>query len=383
MNIDKEAFEFLDTLFKSHGFEIRLCGGAVRDMMLGQVPHDLDFCTNATPVDMLHMECDNISIIRTGMAHGTLTFMNLLGSFEVTTLRNDVETDGRHAKVVFTDSWEEDAARRDFTINAMSMNLQGRVFDYFTGAEDLENGVVKFVGNADDRIKEDALRMIRWMRFEARFGKSTKDREAEHAIIRNADLIRKVSPERIWQEIKSASKGNNFHSFMMDMVAHFGIFHRFGIRANLCGKAKFENINEFMIKFPTFGMAAFLNVEEAQTFAETFKLSSKEKDELVFFAEMKNFHFYKEFIENSIEEDCNREWIMAACKFQGLDLGAVHAETFIKPIFPIKGGDLIVPGLFAAGPRVGTALNNLKEEWVKSRFTLTKEQLLNIHYSNL
>lgn len=375
MDIDKEAFEFLDALFKSHGFEIRLCGGAVRDMLLGQVPKDLDFCTNATPVDMLHMESDNVRILQTGIDHGTLTFMNLLGSFEVTTLRNDVETDGRHAKVVFTDSWKDDAARRDFTINAMMMDVDGNIYDWFDGQKDLKKGFVRFVGDADERIKEDALRMIRWMRFEARFGKSNKDRSSEHAIIRNADLIRKVSPERVWQEIKVAAKGENFWSFMMDMVAHFGIFTRFGIRMNLVGRAKFETLNNFIAKFPTFGVAVFLKNDEVKMFCDAFKLSIKERQEVEFFSSMKGVNLYKEFVENLIVEGVDRDWLSAVAVFQEKHSIARILMDFVAPKFPVTGKDLIAAGI-KQGPNMGQLLFDMRRDWFESRFTLTKKQLM-------
>lgn len=160
----------LGELFSRNGFEIRVVGGAVRDVALGKSPKDIDLATDATPQEMQKMfDRAMIKHIPTGIEHGTLTAVLNNEPYEITTLRADTETDGRHAEVKFVKSWEEDAKRRDLTYNAMSMDIEGNLYDYFGGMDDLQDKVSKFVGDAEQRIKEDYLRILRYFRFKADF----------------------------------------------------------------------------------------------------------------------------------------------------------------------------------------------------------------------
>lgn len=162
-----EELKTLMALFEKHNFEIRIAGGAVRDLLMGLEPKDLDFATVATPTEMKKMfESENIRMINeNGEKHGTITpRINDKENFEVTTLRIDVATDGRHAEVVFTTDWLLDALRRDLTINSMYLGLDGSVYDYFFGYDDLKKRRVAFVGSAKARIQEDYLRILRYFR---------------------------------------------------------------------------------------------------------------------------------------------------------------------------------------------------------------------------
>ncbi|XP_013383697.1 CCA tRNA nucleotidyltransferase 1, mitochondrial-like [Lingula anatina] len=157
----------LESLFKSYQHELRIAGGAVRDLLMGKTPHDVDFATTATPEEMKTMfEKEKIRMINAkGEEHGTITArINDKENYEVTTLRIDVVTDGRRAKVEFTRDWQLDANRRDLTVNSMFLGFDGTLYDYFNGKEDLEQRRVKFVGNAEERIQEDYLRILRYFR---------------------------------------------------------------------------------------------------------------------------------------------------------------------------------------------------------------------------
>lgn len=183
--------------------EARMVGGAVRDMLAGQVLADVDFAVPLPPAEvMARAKRAGLKFIPTGLAHGTVTLLAAGRAFEVTSLRRDVETDGRHARVVFTDDWVADAARRDFTINAMSCDEGGQVFDYFGGQVDLAAGIVRFVGDAAQRIAEDYLRILRFFRFFARYGRGEPDAAAIVAIAGARDGLSGLSPERVWQELK-------------------------------------------------------------------------------------------------------------------------------------------------------------------------------------
>ncbi|HEX7391036.1 MAG TPA: CCA tRNA nucleotidyltransferase, partial [Acidiphilium sp.] len=184
--------------------EARIVGGAVRDMLAGRPLADIDLASPLPPDEVMRrLAAAGIRAIPTGLDHGTVTALIDNTGFEITTLRHDVSTDGRHATVAFTDDWREDAARRDFTINAMSMDRAGTVFDYFGGRDDLAAGRVRFVGDAATRIAEDYLRILRFFRFLARYGRGEPDAGAIAAIEAHREGLSRLSAERVWQELKS------------------------------------------------------------------------------------------------------------------------------------------------------------------------------------
>ncbi len=181
----------------------RLVGGCVRDMLAARPVADIDLATPEPPDQVLAaIEAAGLRALPTGLAHGTITALSAGRGFEITTLRRDVSTDGRHAEVAWTDDWRLDAARRDFTINAMSLDQSGVLHDYFAGATDLAAGRVRFVGDAGVRIAEDFLRILRFFRFFARYGRGEPDADAVRAIARGTDGLARLSPERIWSELK-------------------------------------------------------------------------------------------------------------------------------------------------------------------------------------
>ncbi|MEL6874667.1 MAG: CCA tRNA nucleotidyltransferase, partial [Pseudomonadota bacterium] len=181
----------------------RHVGGAVRDTLLGLPVTDVDLATKLMPDTVMErLKAANIKVVPTGLAHGTVTAVTEDGPVEITTLRSDVSTDGRRATVAFTDDWKEDAARRDFTINALSADPATlEVHDYFGGEQDLETRHIRFIGSAAERIAEDHLRIMRYFRFLARFGKNEVDSEAFAACTDAAASLRSLSRERIADEL--------------------------------------------------------------------------------------------------------------------------------------------------------------------------------------
>lgn len=213
----------LVNIFKKYNHEIRIAGGAVRDLLMEKQPTDLDFATTATPAQMKSMfDTEQIRMINmNGEKHGTITpRINDKENFECTTLRIDVLTDGRHAEVEFTKDWLLDANRRDLTINAMFLGFDGSVYDYFFGFEDLKDRRVRFVGSADTRIKEDYLRILRYFRFFGRIAPSadTHDPETLKMIADNAKGLQRVSGERIWVELRKILQGNFAGELMVTLV---------------------------------------------------------------------------------------------------------------------------------------------------------------------
>lgn len=198
--------------FQEQGFDIRIVGGAVRDILLGIQPKDVDLGTNATPSEMIALfKQYKVHYIETGLQHGTITAHVNKRDFEVTTLRIDAETDGRHAKVQFTHDWKLDAERRDLTFNAMSLGLDGSLFDYFDGREDLFNHRVRFVGDPRLRIQEDYLRILRYFRFYGRIAleADNHDQTTLNVIRECSDGLRQISVERIWMEVSKILTGNH------------------------------------------------------------------------------------------------------------------------------------------------------------------------------
>ena len=219
-------------VFEENGFEIRIVGGAVRDILLGkEPPKDMDLSTNATPDQMIELFKENdIKFYETGLQHGTLTVHINAIDYEVTTLRIDTETDGRHAKVQFTNDWRLDAERRDLTINAMSLKADGTLYDYFSGMRDLNDKKVQFVGHPEKRILEDYLRILRYFRFYGRIVQEAgqHDEETLATIRKTASGLRNIAVERIWVEVSRILVGNHA-SHLIDLMYDLGVAEHIGM----------------------------------------------------------------------------------------------------------------------------------------------------------
>ena len=184
------------------GLEARFVGGCVRDTVLGIEPNDVDIATPLRPDEVMRrLKADGLRVVPTGIKHGTVTAVVEGQTIEVTTLRRDISTDGRRATVEFTEDWEEDAARRDFTFNAMSLTPEGELYDPYDGMGDLEEGRVRFIGDPRQRIQEDVLRILRFFRFHARFGQDPPDPDAIAACKELCHLIPNLSGERVRDEL--------------------------------------------------------------------------------------------------------------------------------------------------------------------------------------
>lgn len=220
----------LSSAFAEEGYELRIVGGAVRDLLSGKAPKDVDLSTNATPDEMMELfNKHQIRYIETGLQHGTLTAHINKNDFEVTTLRVDVETDGRHAKVQYTNDWKLDAERRDLTINAMSLELNGTLYDYFNGRQDLKEHCVKFVGEPRSRIQEDYLRILRYFRFYGRIATyPDQHKEKTLAVIKEtAKGLKMISVERIWIELVGILTGNHAPS-LLQHIYNLGVADNIG-----------------------------------------------------------------------------------------------------------------------------------------------------------
>ena len=352
----------LDKVFKNNKHEMRIVGGAVRDIALGKSPKDIDFATDATPDEMMEiLDKAGIRHKPTGLEHGTITAILDNEPFEITTLRADTETDGRHAKVEFVKSWEEDAKRRDLTYNAMSMDIDGELYDYHDGMDDLQNKVSKFVGDPEQRITEDYLRILRYFRFQGRLAEPTWDKDTLQAIKKHAKGLSGVSAERIWAEMGKALSGQNVASLVSTM-------HKTGV-AQVIG-LNVSNLS--VIKDGGNPIIALAQLDNNVDIAKRWKMKNTEAELLGFLVKHKNDPLDQKKVEDMIADGVKRELITALASMQNKNVN-IDAKV---PDFPVSGADLIATGM-KPGPDLGKKLAQLKQQWKAGNFKASKEDLLN------
>jgi tRNA nucleotidyltransferase (CCA-adding enzyme) len=370
-----KAVHQLGRLFRSHGHEIRVVGGWVRDRLRGIEPKDLDLCTTALPEQMIELcQSNQIAYAETGLKHGTLTIIQDR-PYEVTTLRVDVETDGRHARVAFTDDWAQDAARRDFTVNAMSMSLDGEVFDYFGGRDHLEKHRVVFVGDPERRIREDYLRILRYFRFCGRMHDLYGFvRQGYTDVIRStADGLTQVSGERIWLEMAKILSGDLVWRQLNGMMVA-GVFEHIGLgRLNYRDIARADTTRS-VTDNPLTVLAAL--TEQPSVVAEAWRMSRPERV-MLDFLQAKRALGRPPTLDELKDVATSRygrfaaEW--AALWGPSLDLDSIRAWEI--PEFPVRGADLIALGV-PAGPAVGTKLAELEQHWKSTGYKKSRGDLL-------
>lgn len=382
---NKEEIDVLDKLmtpetkklmraFDMAGFEIRFVGGCVRDAILGETPKDVDFCTDATPDEMRDIaKINDFKFLPTGVSHGTATLVVDSEPFEVTTLRVDVETDGRHAEVEFTRSFEIDAERRDLTINAMSMDMDGNVYDYFGGRDDLKNKVVRFVGVAELRVQEDYLRILRYFRFAARFDSTMNqddlDLFADGEVL---DALNTVSVERFWQEMqKLLDPKMPARTRIVDAIFKTQVNRALGVfRYNPTELTRADDA--------VAALATLVASTDEEKFFQFWKLSSAEEAKVRNMIRNRCVPWSEERVEIMLTRDkFPLDHIVSMLEVAGEPTLARYAETFQIPIFPVTGKDLMASGM-KPGPAMGQRLRKLENAWVFSRFTRTKDELMAI-----
>ncbi len=367
--------------YRRAGFDIRFVGGCVRDSLLGETPKDFDLATDADLLEQADiLKKHKVRFAPTGAAHGTLTLLLGSGKYEITTLRVDSAHDGRHAQVSFTRNWEADLARRDLTINAMALSFDGELLDPFNGAGDLAARRIRFVGDADQRIKEDYLRILRWLRFHARFAeRQVLDPEAHAAMERNLDGLRYISRERVWQEMRKLITYRHARPIMemmadsklgevIELWSRNGSMMRY-LQARDCKSALAD---------PVAMMAAWAgHSATVRAQAQAWRWSAEERERGVFLAHT----VYQGPRPVPARELCalqkvNRAQVHLAC-LMTRDLGeAEDIATWDIPKFPVTGDDLIARLRMSQGVAIGEKLAGLKRLWADSDFTLTREHLL-------
>lgn len=376
--IDDKIKNLLDTL-KNAGGQPRFVGGMVRDAIKGMEMSDIDIATTLKPDSIISaLDKAKIKHIDTGSKHGTITAIINFQHIEITTLRIDVDCDGRHAKVEFTDSFEEDARRRDFTINAMSYcHYEGKLYDYFNGLEDLKSGCVKFIGDANERILEDHLRIIRFFRFSDRFAKELHPESLE-ACITHKVLIGSLSKERIKSELDKmilSDTAEKIFSIMLRDGVLEEIIPFTDLDIELIGKMdKDENLRY---------AAMFHKIPDLKNLLIKMKFSNADIKEIIELGNFRNFYgnlgkannlemiFYPLWIDGKeLDNYVAISEVLLNPKFKEIHKQLLDAP----PKFPINGNDLIEKGI--NGRDIAIHLEALKLRWIENDFKPDKSQLL-------
>ncbi|WP_372623478.1 CCA tRNA nucleotidyltransferase [Falsiroseomonas sp.] len=359
----------------------RAVGGCVRDALAGREVHDVDIAAPLPPEEIaLRLLAAGLKVFETGLAHGTVTAVLDRQPVEVTALRRDVATDGRHAEVAWTTDWREDAARRDFTINAMSCDAAGRLWDYFGGREDLAAGRVRFVGDPATRLGEDYLRALRFFRFWARYGRGEPD-AAALAAIRDAvpGLAARIAPERIWMELKRLLEAP-------DPVPALELMREAGLLAAVLPEAgDFAPLRLLVARGapadPLLRLGALLlGAEDAavRNLVARLRLSGAERGTLVQTvlaselppaAPITDEAALRRFLAQRTgvpPEDVRREvWLAEARDGRDRSRQRAAMDAMPWPVFPLKGRDLVALGV-PPGPDIGRLLGDLHAWWIET-----------------
>jgi poly(A) polymerase len=374
------------------GAETRAVGGAVRDSLLGIPVTEIDLATTALPQEVMTLARKaGLKAVPTGIEHGTVTVIADGKPFEVTTLRRDVETFGRHATVAFTENWEEDARRRDFTLNALYAASDGTVYDPIGGYADLVAGSVRFIGDAEARIQEDYLRILRFFRFNAYYGKGPLDAEGLAASVRLRGGLDQLSAERIAAELRKLLVAP-------DAVRAVDALFDYGLLTPLLGGVprvmRFERLAAAeaalgLAPDPALRLAALavFVAEDAARLAERLHLSNAEQAVLLLGAE--------DHGDDHLPDDAAAKralYRLGPCSFEAhvllaaADAGVAPedrnwrqalrlADRWQPPEFPLRGNDIMALGDIK-GPALGNLLHRLEAEWVAGGFAEDRDQLL-------
>ncbi len=390
----------MDQIFKaikqnSTSGEIRYVGGCIRKILNNEVVDDIDLATNLEPQEVCEiLKNNNIKFYESGIEHGTITAMIDNFKFEITTLREDVETDGRHAKIKFSKDWKKDASRRDFTINSIYSDDAGNLFDPFNGKKDLENGYIKFIGEPDKRIKEDYLRILRYLRFYSNYSKHHHDTDVIKKIKINIGGISKLSKERLFDELKKITNIKTLEKLSKDKTSSEIFLMIFPEIKNLdfFSKLKPHSYNlarEFDFIFLLMLMILD-NSDNADYFLYKFNISNKDKKRIKILD-----NFYRENSSKKITlNDLNKIFYFSGkqavidilnykiFKSKKLDLKLKefkdHFINKIIPIMPIKADLLMSKYKISKGKILGDKIKSIEEKWVENNFNISDQEVENI-----
>ena len=387
----EEIFSAINSF--SSNSEIRFVGGCVRKIINKEKVDDIDLAVNLDPSDVCEaLKRKNIKYYESGIQHGTITAIINNTKFEITSLRKDVNTDGRHAKVKFLNDWKEDASRRDFTINSIYADIEGNLFDPFDGKKDLENGKVNFIGDAEIRIKEDYLRVLRYIRFFLNYSKNKHDPKIIKIIKKNLSGFSNISPERLLDEFQKLLRSDNFLEITKNKDCLEIINLIFPQLKNIFIFKNLSNLKKKLFNKVDFIFLLSLMIidgnDNADYFIYKFKLSKKDQKRLLF---LNNFNSQKITTKIFSEKNLNkifyihgREALIDIIYFKIFKSKKVDdkllkiIETFKDkemPIMPIKAKTLMEKYNIPKGKELGSKLKMIEEVWSENNFQISQKEV--------
>jgi len=389
-----KIFDAIDTFAPES--EIRYVGGCIRKIIKNEKVDDIDMATNLEPNEVCAaLKKNKINYYKTGIEHGTITAIIDDNKFEITSLREDVLTDGRHAKVKFSKSWKEDASRRDFTINSIYSNRDGNLFDPFNGKNDLEKGIINFIGDTEKRIEEDYLRIIRYIRFFLSYSKHPHDLATIKRLKMNIGGVSKLSKERLLDELRKIISLESLEKLSKDQLSLDLILMIFPELRNIKNFSKLNSFQKNILKRSDFiFLLSLLIVDESDNldyFLYRFNISKKDQKRLKIIDS-----FYKEkintktFTENNMNKvfyydgkqalnDILNFRIIKSQKFDKklIELIDLYIDKNI-PSMPIAANILMSKYQIPEGKELGSKLKMIEEEWVNNNFQISDKQIKNI-----
>jgi poly(A) polymerase len=371
----------------------RFVGGAVRNALLGVPVIDVDIATQFTPDDVVRrLHAAKLRAVATGIEHGTVTAIADGTAFEVTSLRRDVETFGRRAVVAFTTEWTEDALRRDFTINALYASADGNLFDYFNGLEDIAARRVRFIGDANQRIREDYLRILRFFRFYAWYGRGAPDTATMAACVAEKSGIKLLSGERVQKELLLLLQAQNPVP-VLTLIQENGISEEFlpgelhtGRVERLTGiEREIGAAPDALLRF-----AALLpdSAAQARGIGQTLRLSNEARDRIVAAAErdrriaapmppaLAKQLLYRNGVER-FHDQLLLNWAGSGASPADSNWRAIFSlmQSWKIPQLPVDGNDVMALGI-PEGPEIGVRLRDVEQWWIEQDFAAGRMELL-------
>ena len=376
--------------------EVRYVGGCVRKIIKKQIVDDIDLATNLKPSEVCDaLKKKEINYYETGIDHGTITAIIDKNKYEITSLRKDVSTDGRHAKVEFSLDWKEDAARRDFSINSIYSDKYGNLFDPYDGKKDLENGNIKFIGDAENIIKEDYLRILRYVRFFINYSNQSHDPKIIKIIKINIDGVSKLSSERLLDEFKKLTRSSAFVKIFKDDICLEIIKMIFPQLKNLDNFKKLNSYAQDNLSKVDFIFLLSLMIVDGSDNTDysiyKFNLSKKDQKRLKsidFFykdvADIKNFNeknFNKIFYYNGKQTvlDIINFALFTSIKVEKKLLKLIEIyKNKILPSFPVGANMIMTKYNIPEGKILGSKLKLIEEKWVQNSFQISEKQIQKI-----
>ncbi len=389
-----KIFEALNTY--SHNSEVRYVGGCVRKIIKKQIVDDIDLATNLKPNEVCDaLKKKEINYYETGIEHGTVTAIIDNNKYEITSLRKDISTDGRHAKVEFSIDWKEDAARRDFSINSIYSDKDGNLFDPFNGKKDLDEGNVNFIGDAESRVKEDYLRILRYVRFFINYSNQSHDPKIIKIIKKNIGGVSKLSSERLLDEFKKLTKSNAFLEIFKDNTCLDLIKIIFPQLKNLDNFRKMnshakDNLSKVDFIF-LLSLMIVDGTDNVDYFIYRFNLSKKDQKRLksidFFYKENVNVKYFNEKNFNKIFYFNGKQTVLDIINFKLFSSVKVEKKLLnlieiyknkILPTFPISAKTIMAKYNIPEGKILGSKLKLIEETWVENSFQISEKQIQKI-----